>query len=68
MQLRNFLKQKQKIEKIFNQREFKTFKMVYSLQATVATRDYHVYKNITRDQTKVGDKVLVLVKTESDKK
>ena len=48
--------------------EFKTFKMVYSLQATVATLDYHVYKNTTRDQRQVGYKVLVLVKIESDKK
>ena len=46
--------------------EFKTFKMVYSFQATVAARGYHVYKNATWDQVKVGDKVLVEI--ESDKK
>ena len=46
--------------------EFKTFKMVYSFQATVATWSYNVYKNATWDQAKVGDKVLVEV--ESNKK
>ena len=46
--------------------EFKTFKMVYSFQATVAAQGYHVYKNTTWDQRKVGIKVLV--KIESDKK
>ena len=40
--------------------------MVYSFQATVAARGYHVYKNTTWDQAKVGDKVLVEI--ESDKK
>ena len=46
--------------------EFKTFKMVYSFQATVAAQGYHVYKNTAWDQAKVGDKVLVEI--ESDKK
>ena len=40
--------------------------MVYSFQATVAARGYHVYKNTTWDQAKDGDKVLVEI--ESDKK
>ena len=40
--------------------------MVYSFQATVAARGYHVYKNTTWGQAKVGDKVLVEI--ESDKK
>ena len=40
--------------------------MVYSFQATVVARDYHVYKNVKRDQAKVGDKVLFEI--ESDKK
>ena len=40
--------------------------MFYSFQATVAARGYHVYKNTTWDQAKVGDKVLVEIK--SDKK
>ena len=40
--------------------------MVYSFQATVAARGYHVYKNTTWDQAKVGDKVLIDI--ESDKK
>ena len=40
--------------------------MVYSFQATVAARGYHVYKNTTCDQAKVGSKVLVEI--ESDKK
>ena len=35
-------------------------------QATVATQGYHIYKNATWDQAKVGDKVLVEI--ESDKK
>ena len=39
--------------------ELKTFKIVYSFQATVAARGYHFYKNTTWDQDKVGDKVLV---------
>ena len=39
--------------------------MVYSFQATVVARGYHVYKNTKRDQAKVGDKV---VEIESDKK
>ena len=40
--------------------------MVYSFQATVAARGYHVYKNTMWDQAKVGDKVLAEI--ESDKK
>ena len=40
--------------------------MVYSFRARVAAPGYHVYKNTTWDQTKVGDKVLVEI--ESDKK
>ena len=40
--------------------------MVYSFQATVAAQGYHVYKNTTWDQAKVGDKVLVEI--EGDKK
>ena len=40
--------------------------MVYSFQAKVATRGYHVYQNTTWDQATVGDKVWV--KIESDKK
>ena len=40
--------------------------MVYSFQATAVGRGYHVYKNTTWDQAKVGDKVLVEI--ESDKK
>ena len=40
--------------------------MVYSFQATVAARGYHVYKSTTWDQAKDGDKVLVEI--ESDKK
>ena len=39
--------------------------MVYSFQATVSARVYHIYKNTTWDQAKVGDKVHV--KIESDK-
>ena len=46
--------------------EFKTFKMVYSFEATVAALGYHVYKNTTWHQAKVGDKVLLEI--ESDKK
>ena len=60
IQLRNFLKLETKeLKKSPIREEFKTFKMVYSLQATVAARGYHVYKNTTWDQAKVGDKVLV---------
>ena len=33
--------------------------MVYSVHATVAARGYHVYKNTTWDQAKVGNKVCV---------
>ena len=40
--------------------------MVYSFEATVAALGYHVYKNTTWDQAKVGDKVLLEI--ESDKK
>ena len=40
--------------------------MVYSFQATVVARGYHVYKNTKRDQAKVGEKVLFEI--ESDKK
>ena len=46
--------------------QLKTFKIVYSFQATVAARGYHFYKNTTWDQDKVGDKVLVEI--ERDKK
>ena len=78
LELRTFLLQKSyTTEKLFKtelkelrkssiREEFKTFKMVYSFQATVAARCYHVYKNTTWDQTKVGDRVLVEI--ESDKK
>ena len=66
MELRNVLKQTKELRKSSIREEFKTFKMVYSFQATVAARGYHVYKNTTWDQTKVGDKVLV--EMESDKK
>ena len=40
--------------------------MVYSFQATVAARGYHVYESTTWNQAKVGDKVLVEI--ESNKK
>ena len=65
MQRRTFLKQKQKNSENL-QSKFKTFKMVYSFQATVAARVYQVYRNTTWDQAKVVDKVLVEI--ESDKK
>ena len=51
---------------LFKKIELKTFKMVYSFQAKVAARGNYVYKNTTWDQRKVGDKVLVEIK--SDKK
>ena len=66
MELRNFLKQTKELRKSSIREEFKAFKMVYSFQATVAARGYHVYKNATWDQTKVGDKFLV--EMESDNK
>ena len=46
--------------------EIKTFKIIYSFQAIVAARGYHIYKNTTWNQTKVGDKVLIEI--ENDKK
>ena len=56
MQPRNFLKRKQKNWENLQSEEFKTFKMVYSFQATLAARGYHVYKNTTWEQAKVGDR------------
>ena len=32
------------------------FKMVYSFQATLAARGYHVYENTTWEQAKVEDR------------
>ena len=66
MQLRRFRTLTKELRKSSSRGEFKTFKMVYGFQATVAARGYHIYKNTTRDLAKVGDKVLV--KIESDKK
>ena len=45
---------------------FKTFKIVYIFEATVANGDYHVYNNTTWNHAKVGDKVLLEI--ESNKK
>ena len=56
MQPRNFLKRKQKNWENLQSEEFKTFKMVYSFQATLSARGYHVYKNTTWEQAKVGDR------------
>ena len=47
--------------------EFKTFKMVYSFQATVAARGYQVHKN-TWDEAKAGDKVLFEIETDEKSK
>ena len=56
MQPRNFLKRKQKNWENLQSEEFKTFKMVYSFQATLSARGYHIYKNTTWEQAKVGDR------------
>ena len=37
--------------------------MVYSFTATVASRDYHVYKNTLWTNAKVGEKVIVGIET-----
>ena len=42
--------------------------MVYSFQATVSAQGYHVYKNTTWDQAKVGDKVLVEIESDKNSK
>ena len=42
--------------------------MVYSFQATVAARGYHVYENTTWNLAKVGEKVLVEIESDKESK
>ena len=69
MQLRNFFKtETKKFRKSSIREEFKTFKIVYSFQATVAARGYHVYENTTWNLAKVGEKVLVEIESDKESK
>lgn len=38
--------------------------MVYSFQAKVTARDYHVYKETAWEEAKCGDKVLIDLETD----